>query len=104
MRETDGRRGACECPWGGGTCVSVRRLWECVCILMYIFPSLPPSISIYGVLLSAAALERRTQLCVCVRVIRMLKCVSIYAAYVCVWLCAATAHVCRCVGGLGARL
>ncbi len=65
------------------------------------------SISIYGMLMSASSLER---VCVCVCVCnahayaRLGLRLDLCAAYVCVWLHVATAHVCHCVGGLGAQL
>lgn len=68
-----------------------------------------PFVSIYGMVMSAASPERRKErktarVCFAQTCARLGLRLDLCAAYVCVWLHTVTAHVCDCVGGLGAQL
>lgn len=75
--------------------------------VFFFFPLLSlPSISIYGMLMSASSLERafdsgtvnvRASVCSAHAYARLGLRLDLCAAYVCVWLHTATAHVCHCV-------
>lgn len=98
----------------GFVCASVSKqnTWVCfnvgvsvrILMLVCIFSLLDslPSISIYGMLMSASSLERGFDSgTVCVYALRMPMpgwlCVSIYVLHTCVWPHVASAHVCHCV-------